>query len=274
MNEDIENEADDEVADLLIHDNFEQNDASTRIEQELHAEVGVFDNVELDHVHEANNAESHASTDSDDRINVGNQKNDEQAESMFPDALEMIDTSMPLEQQLQVQSALDSVEVDTSDKATDANSHPSIDSDNRIDAENMVVDESEDFRIHKGFETNDTNAEQTELMVDDDFEMNDASKTIEQDLQLEADLDSVRVYKADNTTGAYSHASTNSDDRIDVDNITYDEGRDLMIHDGFEMNDAFMIIGLELQVDNVTHKQTNAVMEGSSKNIEEQMTIE
>jgi hypothetical protein len=46
---------------------------------------------------------------------------------MFPDGLEMNDTSMTIEQQLQVQCALDSVEVDTADKATDANGHPSTD---------------------------------------------------------------------------------------------------------------------------------------------------
>jgi hypothetical protein len=55
----------------LIHDNFEENHAST--------EVGVFDYVELAQVHEANNPDSHTSTDSDDRVNVGNQANDEQA---------------------------------------------------------------------------------------------------------------------------------------------------------------------------------------------------
>ncbi len=86
----------------MIHDNFEENDASTRIEQELQAEVGVFDNVELDQVHEVNNADSHASKDSDNIINVGNQANDEQAESMFPDGLEMNDTSTTIEHQLQV----------------------------------------------------------------------------------------------------------------------------------------------------------------------------
>jgi hypothetical protein len=123
----------------------------------------VFDNVELDQVHEANNADSHASTDSDDGIIVGNQANDEQAESMFPDGLEMNDTSMPFQQQLQVQRALGSVEVDTGDKATDANGHPSIDSDDRIDAENMVIDEPEDFMIHDGFEMNDAHAEQSDL---------------------------------------------------------------------------------------------------------------
>jgi hypothetical protein len=50
--------------------------------------------------------------------------------------------------------------------------------------------------------------------------MNDASMTIEQELQVEAALDSVEVDKADTTTDAYDHASTDSDDRIDVDNIS------------------------------------------------------
>ncbi len=95
-----------------------------------------------------------------------------------------------------------------------------------------------------------------------------------QDLQVEAVLYSVEVDKADKTIDAYGHASTDSDVIIDVDNIANDEGRDLMIHDGFEMNDASTIIRQELQVDNVTHKQMITVMEGISKNIGEQMPIE
>ncbi len=59
----------------------------------------MFDNVELDQVHKANNADSHASTDSDDRITVGNKANDEQAESMIFDGFEMNDTSKIIEQQ-------------------------------------------------------------------------------------------------------------------------------------------------------------------------------
>jgi hypothetical protein len=140
VNEDVKNKANDEVADSLIHDNLEENDAPTRIEQELQAEVGVSDNVELDQVHGANNADSYGNTESDDRINVGNQANDVQAESMFLDGLEMDDTSMPCEQEFQVQRALDRVEVNTADKATEANGHPSKDYEDRIDAENMVVD--------------------------------------------------------------------------------------------------------------------------------------
>ncbi len=101
MNEDVENNSNDKAADLLIHDNFEKNDAFTTIEQELQVEIGVFNIVKHDQVHEANNADSHASTDSDVRINVGIPANDKQVESMFPDSLGMNETSMPFEQQLQ-----------------------------------------------------------------------------------------------------------------------------------------------------------------------------
>jgi hypothetical protein len=86
VNEDVENKANDKVGDLLIHDDLEEIDASTNIEQELQADIGVSDNVELDQVHGANNADSHANTDSDGRINVGNQANDVPAESMFADS--------------------------------------------------------------------------------------------------------------------------------------------------------------------------------------------
>jgi hypothetical protein len=50
---------------------------------------------------------------------------------------------MPSEQELSVQCTLDSVEVNTVNKATDANDDPSKDSDDKIDAENMNVDESD-----------------------------------------------------------------------------------------------------------------------------------
>ena len=40
------------------------------------------------------------------------------------------------------------------------------------------------------------------------------------------------------------------------------------------MNDASKIIGQELQVDKVTHLQRSTLMEGGSKRIGEQMTIE
>ena len=51
------------------------------------------------------------------------------------------DTSMLSGQELPVQSAHESEEVNTFDKATDVNGDPSKDSDHTIDAENMTVDE-------------------------------------------------------------------------------------------------------------------------------------
>jgi hypothetical protein len=123
VNKDAENKANDKVGDLLIHDDFDKNDASARIEQELQAGVGVSANVELDQVHQANNADSHANIDSDEQINVGNQANDVQAGLLFPDSSEMNDTSMHFEQEFLVQCALDCVEVNIADKATDANGH-------------------------------------------------------------------------------------------------------------------------------------------------------
>ncbi len=47
-----------------------------------------------------------------------------------------------------------------------------------------------------------------------------------------------------------------------------------MIQDGFEMNDASTIIGQELQGDNVTHIQTDTLMEGGSVNIGEQTIVQ
>ncbi len=70
------------------------------------------------------------------------------------------------------------MEVNIADKATDANGHPSKDSDDRIDAEDMDHVDEPDI-IHDSSKTNDANAEQTESMVDDDVEMNDVFTIIE-----------------------------------------------------------------------------------------------
>jgi hypothetical protein len=116
----------------LIHDDLEEKDASARIEQELQADLGVSDNVELDQMHRVNNADSHANTDFDERINVGNQANDVQAKSMFAYSSEMNDTSMPFEQEFLVQHAFDSVEVNIANKATDAYGHSTIEVETKV----------------------------------------------------------------------------------------------------------------------------------------------
>ncbi len=90
---------------------------------------------------------------------------------------------------------LDSVEVNTVDKATDANGNPSQDSDVTIDAENSNVDELDIF--HDSSKTNDANTEQTKSMVDDDVEQNDVSTNIIQGLQKDTVSDDVEMEKAD-----------------------------------------------------------------------------
>jgi hypothetical protein len=209
------------VAVASIHDDLETNDASTSVEQELQWDIGASDYAELDQVHVVNNAHSHANTDSDEQINVENQANSVQAESIFTDSSEMKDISTLSEQELPVQQACDSEEVNTVDKATDANGDPSKDSDHTIDEENMTVDEpdctldsvevktvdkandanchsSQDSDVtidaknsnfdkldivHDSSKINDANAKQTESMVDDDVEQNDASQNNIQGLQ-------------------------------------------------------------------------------------------
>jgi hypothetical protein len=80
--------------------------------------------------------------------------------------------------------------------------------------------------------------------------------------------------KVDKTTDAYGHASIDSDDRINEGNITIDEGRDFLIQDGVEMNDASTIIEQEIQEDNIPPIQLNTLMEGGSVNIGEQTIVQ
>jgi hypothetical protein len=60
---------------------------------------------------------------------------------MIFDGFEMDNAYMTIKQELQVQGALDSMEVDTVEKETNANDQPSTDSDDGFDVENMVNDE-------------------------------------------------------------------------------------------------------------------------------------
>jgi hypothetical protein len=272
VNEDIDNKAGDRVGDLVIYDDLEKNDASTSIEQELQGDVGASDYAELDQVHVVNNAYIHANTDSDEQINVGNQANNVQAESIYADSSEIKDTSTLSKQELPVQRAHDSEEVNTVDKATDGNGDPSKDSDHTIDAENMTVDEP-DFTldnvevntvdkaidsnghpsqdsyvtigaensnvdeldiIHNSSKINDANAKQTESMVDDDVEQNDVSQNIIQGLQKETVSDDVEMEKADNKTDAFGHVYKDCDDGIDEENTIIDQRKDLSIQDDVE----------------------------------------
>ncbi len=130
-----------------------------------------------------------------------------QTESMVDDDVDHDDV---FQKELPVQCAHDSEEVNAVDMATDVNGVPSKDSDHTIDAghssqeidvqidvENSNIDES---NIHDSSKTNDGNAEQTELMVDDDVEQNDISQNIIQGLQTKTVSDDVGMEKADETT--------------------------------------------------------------------------
>jgi hypothetical protein len=145
---------------------------------------------------------------------------------------------------------LDSVEVNTVD---DANGHPSQNSDVTIDMENSNVDEFD--IIHDSSKINDANAKQTESMDDVDVEQNDASQNIIQGLQKETVSDDVKIKKADKTTDAFGHVDKDSDDRIDEENTIIDQGKDLSIQAGVEMNNA-------------------TPMEGGSVNIGEQNIVQ
>ncbi len=68
---------------------------------------------------------------------------------------------------------LDSMEISIVGEANDTNGHPSQESDVTVNAENINVDEPD--IIYDRSKTIDTIAEQTESIVDDDFDHNDVS---------------------------------------------------------------------------------------------------
>jgi hypothetical protein len=176
----------------------------------------------------------------------------------FSDSSEMKNTSTLSEQEFPVQRAHDSEEVNTVDKATDANGDPSKDSDHTMDAENVnvdepyhtldsvevnTVDEANDANGHPcqasdvtidaencndvdepdiipdSSKTNDANAEQTESMVDDDVEQKDVSTNYNLGLQKETVSDDVEIEKADKTTDGFGHFNKDCDDRTDEENF-------------------------------------------------------
>jgi hypothetical protein len=172
--------------------------ACDTVEQEFQGDIGA----------------SGYNTSSDEQINAENQAMDVQVESIFVDRSEVKDTSTLSGQELPGQHAndnkgvnsvdraiaangdsskdsdhstdaenttvdepdctLNSVEVNTVGKANDTNGHPSHESDVTVDAENSNIDGPD--IIHDSSKTIDTNAEQTESMVDDYVEHNDVSQ--------------------------------------------------------------------------------------------------
>jgi hypothetical protein len=141
--------------------------------------------------------------------------------------------------ELPVQSAHESEELNTDDKATDVNGDPSKDSEHTIDAENMSVDEPDcifdsvevntvgeendvhglcsqetgvqidkgnsnvdEPNFHDRSKTNDANVKQTNSIVDDDVQQNDTSQNIIQGLQNKTVRNDVRMVKADEMEGS------------------------------------------------------------------------
>ncbi len=133
-----------------------------------------LNSVEVNTVGEANDANGHLIRKSDVAVEAENSNidkpdiihdssktidvNAEQTESMVDDDVEHNDVS---QKELPLQCAHDSEEVNTVDKATDVNGDPSKDSDHKIDAENMSVDEPDcifdSVKVNTVGEANDVN---------------------------------------------------------------------------------------------------------------------
>jgi hypothetical protein len=103
---------------------------------------------------------------------------------------------------------LDSVEINIVGEANDTNGHPSQESDVTVNAKKSNDDEPD--IIYDRSKTIDTIAEQTELMVDDDFDHNGVSK---KDLPVQCVHASEEVNTVDKVT------DVNGDHRYDSDSI-------------------------------------------------------
>ncbi len=116
----------------------------------------------------------------------------------------------------------------TVSEANDVHGHSSQEIGVLIDRENSNIDEP---NIHDSSKTNDGNAEQTDLIVDDDVEQNDVSQNIIQGLQKKTVSKDVGMKKADETTNVNRETSF-----IDL-------SKELSIQGGVEMNSATSLEG-------------------------------
>ncbi len=215
----------DTIRDLAVCDDVERNDAFTTVEQEFQGDIGVSD----------------YNTSSDEQITAKNQAKDVQAEQELPgqhtqdneivnsvdkatdgndDPSKDLDHTIDAENMSvdELDHTLDSVEVNTVGEVNDTNGHPSQESDVTVNAENSNVDEPD--IIHDSFKTIDTNAEQSESMVDDDVDHNDVSQ---KELPVQCAHDSEEVNTVDEATDVNGDPSKDSDHTIDAENMTVDE---------------------------------------------------
>jgi hypothetical protein len=168
----------DTVGDSAICDDVEKNDAFTITEQESQGDIGVAD----------------YNTTSDEQIITENQAKDVQDEQELPGQYthhnEIInsvgeatdwndDPSKEPDQTIDAENTiidepdhtLDSMEINIVGEANEFNGHPSQESDVTVNAENSNIDEPD--IIYDRSKPIDTIAEQTESIVDDDFDHND-----------------------------------------------------------------------------------------------------
>jgi hypothetical protein len=180
VNESIVDKACDTVGDLAMCGDVEKNDAFTSIEQESQGDIGVAD----------------YNTSSDEQIVAENQAKDVQGEQESPgqhthhneiinsvgeatdgnddpskDPDHMIDAENTIIDE--PDCILDSMEINIVGEANESNGHPSQESDVTVNAENSNVDEPD--IIYDRSKPIDTIVEQTESIVDDDFDHNDVS---------------------------------------------------------------------------------------------------
>jgi hypothetical protein len=188
----------------------------------------TLDSVEDNTVCEANDTNGHPSQESDVTVNAENCNVDEPANddpSIYPDhKIDAENTTVD-----ESDCTLDSVGVNTVGEANDTNGHPSQESDVTVNAENSNIDEPD--IIHDSSKMVDTNAKQTELVVDDDVEHNDVSQ---KELPVQCAHDSEEVNTVDKATDVNGDPSKDSDHTIDAENMTIDEPD--CIPDGVEVN--------------------------------------
>jgi hypothetical protein len=128
------------------------------------------------------------------------------------------------------------LDLNTVSEANDVHDHSSQEIGVQIDREDSNIDEP---NIHDSSKTNDGNAEQIDLIVDDDVEQNDVSQNIIQ--QNKTASKDVGMEKVDETTNVNGETSF------------IDPGKELSLHGGVEMNNATSLEGSSviLEVQNI-----------------------
>ncbi len=231
MNESIVDKACDAIGDLTICDDVEKNDVFTSIEQESQGDIGVAD----------------YNTSSDERIIAENQAKDVQDEQELPgqhthhneivisvgeatdgndDPSKDPDHIFDAENTIidEPDRTLDSMEINIVGEANETNGHPSQESDVTVNAENSYIDEPD--IIYDRSKIIDTIAEQTESIVDDDFDHNDV---FGKELSVQCIHASEEVNTVDKVT------DLNSDRRYDPDLNTVSEANDVRGHSSQEI---------------------------------------